>query len=152
MSESGDALFWQIRHFIYSHIVELERPPSIGETTFALKLDREFVQTAYQWLHDHHALFLNPGTLAVRMANPFSGVPTGYRVHTNEHSYFANCAWDSFGILAALHRQDGRIEATRVDGQEIITLDVIDGQVQGHGEVVHFLLPFAQWYDDLVFT
>lgn len=151
MSDADQELFWQIRYFIFSTIVERERPPTTGETAFALKLDREFVQSAYQWLNDKHALFLDPGTLNVRMAHPFSALPTGYRVHTSGHTYYANCAWDSFGILAAL-RQDGVIEATRIGGQDTISIEVSDDRVYGHDEVIHFLLPFAQWYDDLVFT
>ena len=43
------------------------------------------------------------------MANPFSAVPTPYRVQADGRSWFANCAWDAFGICAALH-VDGRIE------------------------------------------
>jgi hypothetical protein len=145
------SLYWQIRHFIFMYIVEHERPPTTGETALALRLDREFVRDAYKWLGEKHAIFLDPGTLSVRMAHPFSAIPTPYRVHTNNHTYYANCAWDSFGILAALH-QEGRIEATHVGGQDTITIDVADDQVYGHDEIIHFLLPFAQWYDDLVFT
>ena len=42
------------------------------------------------------------------MAPPFSGVPTQHVVIVDETKYFANCAWDSFGIPAALHRP-GRV-------------------------------------------
>jgi hypothetical protein len=35
------------------------------------------------------------------MANPFSAVPTAYRVHANGRWWYANCAWDAFGVLGA---------------------------------------------------
>ena len=36
------------------------------------------------------------------MANPFSAVPTAYRVPPDGRWWYANCAWDAFGILSAL--------------------------------------------------
>ena len=35
-----------------------------------------------------------------RMANPFSAVPTAYRVQAGGRWWYANCAWDAFGICA----------------------------------------------------
>ncbi len=44
------------------------------------------------------------------MAWPFSGVETLFQVSVSDKTYFANCAWDSLGIPAALHT-DAEIEA-----------------------------------------
>ena len=59
------------------------------------------------------------------MANPFSAIPTAYRVHAAGRSWFANCAWDAFGICAALHT-DGRIETNCPECGETIECDVRD--------------------------
>ena len=56
-----------------------------------------------------HALVLDADTGAIRMANPFSAVPTPHRVHADGRRWHANCAWDAFGICAAL-QVDGRVE------------------------------------------
>ena len=61
------------------------------------------------------------------MANPFSGVPTPYRVVAGGRTWFANCAWDAFGICAALHA-DGRIETTCADCGEPVVIEVRDSQ------------------------
>ena len=85
------------------------------------------------------------------MANPFSGVETSFRVHANGRTYFANCAWDSLGIPAALHTE-AEIEAACAQSGEPILLSVRDGQVHGTEALVHFLIPFREWYNDLTST
>ena len=153
MTQPNDehALDWAVRVFVYNYILEHERPPSVAETATGLNIALERAQTAYEWLNQKHALFLEPGSSTIRIANPFSGIPTDFRVQVNSHSYWANCAWDSLGVLAALH-SDGQIEAKCTDTQEAVTLRVEGGQVHGQGEIVHFPLPFQHWYDDLILT
>jgi hypothetical protein len=102
-------------------------------------------------LHNHHALFLYPGTHDILMANPFSGVETPFRVQANGKTYFANCAWDSLGIPAALHC-DADVKATCTQSGDPITLQVRAGQISESDVLVHFLVPFERWYDNLVFT
>ena len=85
------------------------------------------------------------------MANPFSNVETPFRVHVDGKTYFANCAWDSLGIPAALH-SDADMEAACAQSGEPIMLQVRDGRVSESDVLVHFLVPFKCWYDDLVYT
>jgi Alkylmercury lyase len=59
---------------------------------------------------------LKPATNELRMANPFSAVPTAYRVHAAGQWWYGNCAWDALGICAAL-RTDGRVETSRQPGR-----------------------------------
>ena len=149
-SNQHDELDWSVRRFVYQFLVERERPPAIDETSAALGITAEQAREAYERLHRRHALFLEPGTLHVRMAHPFSARPTPFRVHVGTHVYYANCAWDMLGISAALY-EDARIEAVYADTGESALFSVVDGHVHGRG-VVSFALPFRQWYDDLIFT
>jgi alkylmercury lyase-like protein len=145
-------LDWATRSFAYRFITARERPPTVDEVAVALAMPRDRVALAFQRLNRHHALFLEPGTLTIRMAHPFSGVPTGFRVRSSGHTYWANCAWDMLGIPAALHA-DAAIEAHFAnEADSSVALSVTDQQVNGHGEVIHFPLPFHNWYDDLVRT
>jgi len=140
-----------IRHFVYQHFVAEARPPSTAETANALGLTEEDARAAYQRLHDKHFLFLNPGTSNIRLANPLSAIPTDFKVRVNGKAYWANCAWDMFGIPAMLN-QDAVIEARFEGTQEIVAITVQDGQISPGDGVVHFLLPFRRWYDDLIHT
>ena len=162
-------LVWQGRHFVYSHIAETTRPPSIDETATHFGISTEEASELYKELHNRHDLFLDLDKMAIRMANPFSGIPTDFKVHANGKTYFANCAWDMLGIPAALHC-DAVIDATCTESNESVQLEVKDGQIYAQGGVpmlgtfpaaddgglskllVHFPLPFTRWYDDLIFT
>jgi len=147
-----DDLDWMVRTAVYAFITEHSQPPTVDETAAQLHVPPERVALAYRRLNERHTIFLEPGTLAIRMAHPFSGIPTAFRVRANRRTYWANCAWDMLGIPAAL-AADAAIEASYADlSNTPVTLRVSDGQVYGHGELVHFSLPFQRWYDDLVRT
>ena len=84
------------------------------------------------------------------MANPFSAVPTAYRVHANERWWYANCAWDAFGILSAFD-VDGRIESSCDCGQPYV-VHVTDREIDRSELLFHCLVPAAHWWDDIVYT
>ncbi|HLO16801.1 MAG TPA: organomercurial lyase [Anaerolineales bacterium] len=142
---------WAIRAFVYQHFAEMAHPPLVDEVASRFDLTQEEATAAYDELHQRHALFLKPGTHEILMANPFSGVETPFQVHANDKIYFANCAWDTFGIPAAL-QVDAKIEATCAQSGEPIRISVIKQQVQDSDALVHFLIPFREWYNDLAFT
>jgi hypothetical protein len=142
---------WEIRAFIYQHFAETTRPPILEETVSRFGLTPEETVSLYEELHRRHALYLKPGTHEILMANPFSGVETPFKVHANGKTYFANCAWDSLGIPAALH-VDAEVEAACAYSGEPIRFSVRDQAVQGPEALVHFLIPFREWYGDLVST
>jgi len=146
-----DELIWDVRAFVYRHFADTTRAPSVDETAARFALTHEVSASVYQALHDHHAFYLAPHTHDILMANPFSGIETPFRVHANGKIYFANCAWDSLGIPVALH-SDAEVEAVCAQSDEALNLLVRNGEVSGTDALVHFLIPFKDWYDDLVHT
>lgn len=146
-----DNKLWEIRAFIYRHFAETTHPPNVDETAAYFALSPEEAVFAYEELHGRHAFYLQPGMHEILMANPFSGVETPFRVRANGKTYFANCAWDSLGIPAALHA-NAEIEAACAQSGDPIHLGVISARVEGSEALVHFLIPFREWYDDLVST
>ena len=142
---------WLIRLHIYEVFVEQGRPPTCAETAAAFNISEDEARAAYHRLHAAHALFLEPGTDVVRIANPLSAIPTDYLVHVNNRALYANCAWDSLGIPAMLHA-DAVIDATDTLSGEPARYRVEGGQLIADGGLVHFPLPFRRWYDDLIHT
>ena len=142
---------WDIRAFVYQHFAETTRPPRVEETASHFGLTRDEATSAYDELNRRHAFFLQPGTHEIAMAWPFSGVKTDYKVHALDKTYFANCAWDSLGIPVVL-QADAEIEATCAQSGEKILLTVRGGEVQEEAALVHFFVPFKDWYNDLTFT
>ena len=146
-----DDLIWTVRAYVYQHFAETTLAPTVADIAAHFQLsDAEAIEVLDE-LHARHALFLEPGTHDIRIANPFSAVPTDFVVQAQGRDYYANCAWDALGIAAALH-SDAVINATYAEDDAPITFTLRDGQVQHPSAVVHLLVPFQHWYDDMVFT
>jgi hypothetical protein len=140
-----------LRNDTYAAFVELGRAPSGAEMAVRAGTTRDELVAAWRRLDAGHALVLEATTDEIRMANPFSAVPTPYRVRAGGRSWFANCAWDAFGICAALD-VDGHIETTCPDCGQPIGVDVGDRQPDDTSLVFHCLVPAARWWDDIVYT
>lgn len=146
-----DAL--ELRLVVYRHFVETGSAPSRAELVQAVGAV-ELVDGLLRELHDRHMLVLDdrPGRKGeVRMALPFASEPTKWRVATSQGAWWANCAWDSLAMLAALH-SDGRIESTWMDTGERVDVTVTEGVLDHAEGYICFPLPASRWWDDIVFT
>lgn len=146
-----DASDVSVRNLTYRLFVDNGQAPSAADVAAAARVDIALVGAAWQRLHDAHAIVLQPGSLELRMANPFSAIPTAYRVHAGGRSWYANCAWDAFGICAALH-SDGHIATRCAECGEGIECDVRDRRPSDERLLFHCLVPASRWWDDIVFT
>lgn len=140
-----------LRNVTYGQLVKLGRAPTVTEIATATGRDVSEVVAGWRRLHDQHALVLDPATAQIRMANPFSAMPTAYRVAAAGGQWYANCAWDAFGICAALHT-DGEIETSCPHCGERLSVAVRDQRPDDESLFFHCLVPAAHWWDDIVFT
>jgi hypothetical protein len=140
-----------LRNLTYGLLVELGRAPTPDEVAVRAGSARRDVLTAWRRLHEQHAIVLDDGAESLWMANPFSAVPTPHRVFADGRWWYANCAWDAFGICAALDA-DGRIETTCPDCGERLEIDVRDARPDDESLLFHCLVPAAGWWDDIGFT
>ena len=95
-------------------------------------------------LADRHVVVLDEG--GILMAHPFAAHRDGARVDAGGRTWWANCAWDGFGIVHAL----GLPDAT-VTGQGI-TVSVRDGTPEPTDTVFVVTVPAAHWWDDIGHT
>ena len=135
-----------LRRRTYAFFVEHGRAPAAAELG-----DPNHVVAGWRRLDGEHALVLNRATDELRMLNPFSTVPTAHRVHSAGRWWFGNCAWDAFGICAALH-SDGRVETSCPDCGESLIVEVRDERPDDESLLFHCLVPAVHWWDDIVFT
>ena len=140
-----------LRNVTYGLFVELGRAPTDDDVAASIGSTADEVWTGWQRLQDAHALVLQSHTRELRMANPFSAVPTAYRVFADDRWWYANCAWDAFGICAALHTE-GRIEASCADCGDPITVHVRDTHPDDDSLLFHCVVPAVRWWEDIVFT
>ena len=139
-----------LRRSTYRLFVELGRAPTADEVAEAQGLTVAETREAWRRLHDAHALVLDPAG-GIRMANPFSAVPTPFRVTTGGRTWFANCGWDAFGIGAALH-VDSVIQTDCADCRAPLEVHVTDARPDPKNLVFHVLVPAREWWQDIGFT
>ena len=140
-----------VRNATYQLFVDSGRAPTAKEVADARASTVEEVHEAWLRLHDAHALVLNRPAMEIRMANPFSGVPTAYRVRAGGRWWYASCAWDAFGVCAAL-AADGHIETSCADCGEPLTVAVTGRRPDDEGLLFHCLVPAVRWWEDITFT
>ena len=140
-----------VRNLTYRLFVRLGRAPTVAEVCDESGAPAGDVRLAWERLHRDHALVLQPGGAELRMANPFSAVPTAHRVDAGGRWWYANCGWDAFGVCAAL-RTDGRIETSCPDCGKRVDIEVRDRRPDDASLVFHCLVPAARWWDDIGFT
>jgi hypothetical protein len=142
----------QVKLNIYETIAETTRPPTTSDVARALNASVEEVQAAFDRLHAERLLVPEPGDPSrIRMAPPFAGNETPFLVKVQGKSYHANCAWDALGIPAALHA-DAVIEAADGHTGEPIILEVKDGKPMPQESAIHFAVPAARWWRDIIYT
>jgi Alkylmercury lyase len=144
-------LLRDVRLHVYEQMIETASAPSAAAVAHALSLDTGEVEGAFQALAEARMLVLQPGTTAIWMAMPFSNVQTPFTVISNGRAYYANCAWDAFGV-AALLETDARIFTTCADCGGVIERKISNGAPIDTSGVVHFALPVRRWWDDIGFT
>ena len=140
-----------LRNATYGLFVELGRAPTLAETAEAAGGALSDVEEGWRRLHEAHALVLDLPRAEIRMANPFSAVLTPHRVQAAGRDWYANCAWDAFGICVALEA-DGLIETSCPDCGEEIRVQVRGNRPDDESLLFHCLVPAAHWWDDIVFT
>jgi hypothetical protein len=137
-----------MRHRIYQGFARTGAPPSLDELARDLDLTEDEALGTLRELGRRHAVTLTDNGRGVLMANPFSAVPTPFRVTASGVDCWANCAWDMLGVPAALGT-DATIHATYATDGAPAELRVEAGRVTGAAGIVHFLRPFRAWYDDI---
>ena len=98
---------------------------------------RELVAAHAITLYDSGAIF---------MANPFAGYEDRARVDAGGRTWWGNCPWDAYGIVAALGLREATIAC---DG---VTLTVQDGRARERDARFHVAVRAARWWDDIGFT
>ena len=125
--------------------------PSVQTVAEKVGAGVDEVKETYRRLRARRVLLLEADGETIRMAPPFSGVPTQHVVDVDGIAYDASCAWDALAIPAALHRP-GLVRSECAETGEPLRLQVgIDGP-EPSTWLFHCLVPAAKWWDDLVYT
>jgi len=142
----------RVKLAIYEITAATGQVPNSSAISRQTGISENQVLIAFGRLHSQRLLLPEPGDpTRIRMAPPFSGIPTSFPVRANGKQYYANCVWDAYGIAAALHC-DAISHASDGHTGEPLTLEVKNGQPVMQSFVAHFAVPAAHWWDNLIFT
>ena len=116
-----------LRRKIMAAFAETGAPPQVEEA------ERPVLEA----LAGHHVVALD-GAGEILMAHPFAAHRDGARVDGSGRKWWGNCAWDAYGIVAALGLSDATITC--------------NGLHAGPGVTFHVAVPAAAWWDDIAHT
>ncbi len=151
MSHTLTAQDFSVRRHILATLASGGIPTRVSVMQ-ALGLDYAQVSSSYVTLSDAHVIVPSRDTGEVWMAMPFSAVPTPFPVVVGGRAVWANCAWDAFGIAAALDEDIAFTSPCPASGA-VIAGGVRRGVAFAHpGAVAYVGVPAAQWWDDIGFT
>ena len=137
---------------IYEMVARTTRIPTSIDVALGIGSSMADVEQAFQRLCEKRLLVLEPGSSSrIRMAPPFSGIPTQHRVTSDGISYYANCAWDALGIPAALHRP-AIVHSRCEQSLQPLELEISERGPQASDWLFHCVVPASQWWDNIVFT
>jgi transcription initiation factor IIE alpha subunit len=142
----------RVKLHIFETIANTTRMPTSSDIASALGCTVSEVEDVFAQLYQKRLLVLEPGNPShIRMAPPFSGIETQHLVKIDDKTYFANCAWDAFGIAAALKR-DADITSSCPDCGESLSFQIKDGKPLPQEAIAHFAVPASQWWKDIIHT
>lgn len=124
-----------LRHRIMRSFADTGNPPVMT----AGEVDR------LRALADAHVVVLaDDDPERIVMAHPFAAHRRGASVASGGRTWWGNCAWDGFGIAAALHLDDAVITDNGVEVRlEAGRLTAPDGAL------FHVLAPAREWWEDI---
>ena len=141
----------ELRREIYSRTVMSGVPPTIAELARTLDIHAADTRSGLARLAAARIVVQQPGSGELLMVPPFSAVPTPFLVETSRYTCYANCAWDALGVPAMLRERTRMITACGCCGEAMVVDVALDGAPQTT-DVIHFAVPAAHWWDDVVFT
>jgi hypothetical protein len=140
-----------LRTIVYRHFANTAESPALDAMCEATGATKEQVKDGYRRLYAKRMLVPADDFASIRMAPPFSGVPTQHRATVNGKEYFANCAWDAFGVVSALGGT-GDILSRCEQTLEPLALHLTGNEPPLSRWLFHCVIPAAQWWNDIVLT
>ncbi len=151
----------RVHHHVIQSFIRSGAPPTRDEIASALGASAEEVARSLHRLHDGHGLVLHPGTQAIWIAHPFSASPTAVWIEPVDpepkvvggravpRGWWAPCLWCASGVVA-LAARDARIHVREGGENHDLDIEIRNGQVVGPAPLVHFALPPADAWANVV--
>lgn len=141
----------ELRVFAYQHLLASGRPPLAKQIAQHFSITEGEAKASIASLKIGKTLLPHPVSGEIWMAGPFAAEPTAYVVRGQNVTWWANCAWDMFGIPVIAGQETG-VDMTCTDCGTPMQITASPVSPPTKQAVVHVLVPARNWYDDVGFT
>ncbi len=138
----------ETRHYLLTrHVIETDHAPSVEQIAAQAEAGIPEVDQAFNELSAMRGVILVPNSKNIWSLHPFALVPTAFWVTAGGKGWWANCAWCSLAIGAAL-QQDVDIHTS--DGAEghPLHFSIHSGIATRPDLLMHFPEPPERWWDN----
>lgn len=142
-----------VRVAIAASIRERGTVPSRAEIASRMAASATDISDAFGRLAAARVMILRPATGEIHSFNPFAAGPTDFKAQAAGRDWWGLCAWDAFGVAAALGT-DGIVLGACGDVCGVPLEVRLAGEAVGalDGVVMQFGLPARDWWKDIIFT
>jgi hypothetical protein len=137
----------RLHHLLTLHVIETGHAPDPNCLSILAGCSEPEAVAALRQLESMHGVILVPNSLKVWSLHPFALMPTAFWVATRTAGWWANCAWCSLGIAAAL-REDVMISTTAGAEDEPLEFRIENGRPSRQDLLMHFPEGPARWWDN----
>jgi hypothetical protein len=143
----------ELHHMILHYFLESGYAPDLAAMASYFGETRlHEIRSALVGLEEQHGVVLHPDKESVWIVHPLSTAPTNFRVHAKGMIFWGNCAWCSLGAAALLQPNDVTISTTSGAEGEPLEIQIVNGQLTPTSYLVHFPVPMAKAWDNVVYT
>jgi hypothetical protein len=141
----------ELHYHIVRNFVECGCAPAIADLAHALAESPREVRVALEALEELHGVVLQPTTREIWVAHPFSAAPTNFWIESGAQGWWANCAWCALGAVTLIGGT-GTITTTIGAESKQVVLHIENGGLEESGLYVHFPIPMARAWDNVIYT
>jgi hypothetical protein len=137
----------RLHYLLTQHVIESCHAPdsaNLGELCGCAQTDAE---DSLLRLSEMHGVILEPGSLRIWSLHPFALMPTAFWVSAAGRGWWANCAWCSLAVGAAL-RSDITVSTRYGAEGDPLIFDIRGGESTRPELLMHFPYPPSRWWDN----
>jgi hypothetical protein len=137
----------KLHYLLIRHVIDQGHAPSLQKLADLAGNTEQKTASLLRALEQIHGVILVPDSHRTWSLHPFALHPTAFWVSTATGGWWANCAWCSLGIWAALEQD---VNICTSDGGEAGSLDfsIERGATVRRDLLMHFPYPPERWWDN----
>jgi hypothetical protein len=137
----------KLHHVLVRYIIDTGHAPTLPQLSLLAGLTEQRTEEVLRALEQIHGVILVPNSQRIWSVHPFALNPTRFWVSNGIGGWWANCAWCSLGIGAAL-KQDVTIATSDGGESDALEFTIRRGRTNGTDLLMNFPYPPERWWEN----